>query len=135
MNSNDQTNQDTNPQLSLVAAGVIKRESVYLGHDSPRTLDLTDICRPRCLALEVYGEGMKGAGIMPGDFVIVDPEREEVDGDIVIARAEGQTMIRRIEIRPNRVRLCPAHDQMWPIEPREIVVLGVVTGVVRKTVQ
>ena len=72
---------------------------------------------------------------MPGDFVIVDPEREEVDGDIVIARAEGQTMIRRIEIRPNRVRLCPAHDQMWPIEPREIVVLGVVTGVVRKTVQ
>ncbi|TWT87426.1 LexA repressor [Pseudobythopirellula maris] len=84
-------------------------------------------------ALRVKGESMIEAQIADGDLVIVRRTRTANKGDIVVAMTdEGDATLKYWFPEANRVRLQPANSTMKPIYCRNVQVLGVVTGVVRR---
>lgn len=57
--------------------------------------------------LVMRGEGMEGAGIFDGDLLLVEPvaAHELEDGDVVYARLDGETVVRRYVRRGDDVLL------------------------------
>jgi len=83
--------------------------------------------------LKVSGDSMIDAQIADGDYVIVRKQRTCRDGDIVVARVDGEEhTLKRFYKEANRVRLEPANASMQPIYATRVEILGVVTGVVRR---
>ncbi|MCA9241726.1 MAG: transcriptional repressor LexA [Planctomycetales bacterium] len=84
-------------------------------------------------ALRVKGDSMIEAQIADGDLVIVRKTKTANKGDIVVAMTdEGEATLKYWFPESNRVRLQPANSSMKPIYARNVQVLGVVTGVVRR---
>lgn len=84
-------------------------------------------------ALKVTGDSMIEAQIADGDVVICRRARTANRGDIVIALTDdGEATLKYWFPEANRIRLQPANSSMKPIYSRNVRVLGVVTGVVRK---
>jgi len=116
--------------------------SVEAGFPSPAeeelvdTLSLDDLLiqnREATFLLKVSGDSMTGAGIMPGDMVIVDKGRTAKSGDIVIAQVDGEWTMKFLRKRKDDVVLVPANPKYQPIRPKnELKISGVVTAVVRK---
>lgn len=100
------------------------------------TLSLDDFLiqnREATFLLKVSGDSMTGAGIMPGDMVIVDKGQTPKSGDIVIAQVDGEWTMKYLRKRGDTVTLVPANPKYQPIRPKnELKVAGVVTAVVRK---
>ncbi len=100
------------------------------------TLSLDDLLiqnREATFLLKVSGDSMTGAGIMPGDMVIVDKGQTAKSGDIVIAQVDGEWTMKFLRKRGESVTLVPANPKYQPIKPKnELKVAGVVTAVVRK---
>ncbi len=100
------------------------------------TLSLDDLLitnREASFLLKVTGDSMTGAGIMPGDLVIVHRGRAPKSGDIVIAEVDGQWTMKYFRKRGENVMLVPANPRYQSIRPKsELKVAGVVTAVVRK---
>ena len=83
--------------------------------------------------LRVQGESMAGAGILPGDIVIVRQQPEAASGDIVVALVGDEATIKRLRLRRNRIELHPENPAFAPIIPRadECTILGKVVEVRR----
>jgi len=91
--------------------------------------------RPRggqFFALRVKGDSMVEAGILDGDIVIVHKRRTAADGDIVVALIGEEATVKRFYRERRRVRLEPANSRMKPIFVKDVVVQGVVKGLVRR---
>jgi repressor LexA len=83
--------------------------------------------------LKVSGDSMIGAGILPGDLVIVDRGQTAKSGDIVIAEVDGEWTMKFFKKSGDAVYLVPANPKYKPIRPQhELRITGVVTAVVRK---
>jgi repressor LexA len=82
--------------------------------------------------LQVRGESMKEAGIIGGDYVIVRPADDAIDGEIVVALIGEEATVKRIFREDDHIRLQPENDEMEPILTTEARVLGKVVGVFRK---
>jgi len=83
--------------------------------------------------LKVSGDSMSGAGILPGDMVIIDKGQEPKSGDIVIAEVDGEWTMKYLKKRGENIILIPANPLYKPIRPKkELKIAGVVTAVVRK---
>lgn len=83
-------------------------------------------------ALRVRGESMTGAGIMPGDIVIVRSRQTAENGQIVVALVEDEATVKRLRIREGRVELHPENSDFSVIHPSgEVQLLGVVVEVRR----
>jgi len=116
--------------------------SVEAGFPSPAeeelvdTISLDDLLiqnREATFLLKVSGDSMTGAGIMPGDMVIVDKAQTPKSGDIVIAQVDGEWTMKYLRKRGDDVVLVPANPRYQPIRPKqELKINGVVTAVVRK---
>jgi repressor LexA len=100
------------------------------------TLSLDDLLiqnRDATFLLRVSGDSMSGAGILPGDMVLVDKGQSPKSGDIVIAEVDGEWTMKYLRKRGNSVTLLPANPKYKPIKPKkELKISGVVTAVVRK---
>ena len=100
------------------------------------TISLDDLLiknREATFLLKVSGDSMSGAGILPGDMVIVDKGQTPKSGDIVIAEVDGAWTMKYLRKRGESVTLLPANPNYKPIRPRnELKIAGVVTAVVRK---
>jgi len=100
------------------------------------TLSLDDFLiqnREATFLLKVSGDSMSGAGILPGDMVIVDKGQTPKSGDIVIAQVDGEWTMKYLRKRGDSVTLIPANPKYQPIKPKnELKIAGVVTAVVRK---
>ena len=100
------------------------------------TLSLDDLLiqnREATFLLKVSGDSMSGAGILPGDMVLVDKGRVPKSGDIVIAEVDGEWTMKYLKKRGEIVTLIPANPRYEPIRPKkELKIGGVVTAVVRK---
>jgi repressor LexA len=88
-------------------------------------------------ALRVEGDSMVGAGILDGDIVVVRPQDQARDGDIVAALvpgpAEDEATVKRFKQRSGRVTLVPENPKMEPIDmPKDGRILGQVVAVLRK---
>ena len=84
--------------------------------------------------IRVEGDSMTGAGILDGDYLVVDSSLEPHDHDIVIANLNGEFTVK--ELRTGKFpRLVPKNPAFPLIEIKEgdvLTITGVVTGVVRK---
>ena len=125
-----------------LASSVKLLGSVEAGFPSPAEEELADtlslddllIQNPEAtFLLKVSGDSMSGAGILPGDMVIVDKGQPPRSGDIVIAEVDGEWTMKYLRKRGDRVTLVPANPAYQPIKPKnELKIGGVVTAVVRK---
>jgi repressor LexA len=84
-------------------------------------------------ALSVRGESMSGAGIMPGDIVIVRRQAQVSTGDIIVALVDDEATVKRLRKRQSVVELHPENPAFDVIvRPAEAVtVLGKVIEVRR----
>ena len=116
--------------------------TVEAGFPSPAEEELADTIsldtlliknREATFLLKVSGDSMSGAGILPGDMVIVDKGQTPKSGDIVIAEVDGAWTMKYLRKRGESVTLLPANPNYQPIKPKnELKIAGVVTAVVRK---
>jgi len=128
------------PKSIAAAARVLG--TVEAGFPSPAEEELADtmslddflIQNPQStFLLKVSGDSMSGAGILPGDMVIVDKGQSPKSGDIVIAEVDGEWTMKYLRKRGSDVALIPANPKYKPIKPKkELKIAGVVTAVVRK---
>lgn len=100
------------------------------------TLSLDDLLiqnREATFLLKVSGDSMSGAGILPGDMVLVDKGESPKSGDIVIAEVDGEWTMKYLKKRGESAVLLPANPKYQPIRPKkELKIAGVVTAVLRK---
>jgi DNA polymerase V len=83
--------------------------------------------------VRVAGDSMTGAGIHPGDILVVDRSLEPQDANVVIAVLEDELTVKRISRRDGRLYLVPDNTLYRPleiIEGMEFEVWGVVTSVI-----
>ena len=119
-------------------------EAVSAGFPSPaddyveRGLDLNEhlIDNPEAtFMVRVCGDSMVDAGIRDGDILVVDRSRESAPGRIVVAVVDGGLTVKRLLRRGGALLLAPENEAYAPIEigeGRELLVWGVVIGVVRR---
>lgn len=116
--------------------------SIEAGFPSPAEEELADTLsldkllirnQQATFLLKVSGDSMSGAGILPGDMVIVERGQEAKNGDIVIAEVDGAWTMKYLKKLGNSIALVAANPRYQPIQPKaELKIAGVVTGVVRK---
>lgn len=77
---------------------------------------------------------MKEAGIMNGDYVLVDSSLEVHDGDVVVASVDNEFTIKEIRFG-NTKMLLPRNREYPPVEITDnsrVVIIGPVISVIRK---
>jgi len=83
--------------------------------------------------LRVQGDSMIDAGILPGDFVLVERREEAKNGDIVIAEVDGEWSVKVFRKHRRRVSLEPANKTYPAIFPQKrLRIAAVVIAVIRK---
>lgn len=89
---------------------------------------------PGAFLLKVKGESMKGAGILDGDIIVVDPDMEVKDNDICLALiGNDEVTVKRFKIKNGKRFLIPEHPEYSPIEVKKgIKIFGKVIGVWRR---
>lgn len=83
-------------------------------------------------ALRVRGESMLGAGILPGDLVVVRRQPTANNGEIVVALLEDEATVKRFSLKNGRVWLLPENEAYSPIDGTYAQILGKVAAVVRR---
>jgi SOS regulatory protein LexA len=116
---------------SHVAAGLPS-----MAFDSPPELIAIDahlVRTPsRTFLVNIKGESMTGAGLLPGDTVIVERGRSAEDGDIVVALMDDAYTVKRL-VRENRKFVLKPENNAYPVlRPEPLEIVGVVVGSFRK---
>jgi len=116
--------------------------TVQAGFPSPAEECLCDavsmddylIARPESSFLvQVSGDSMEGAGILEGDMVIIEKERDPRNGDIVIAEVDGEWTLKYFKNQGPQVFLEAANPKYPVIRARtELRLGGVVVAVIRR---
>ncbi len=85
--------------------------------------------------VRVTGDSMTGAGIFPGDLLIVDRALPPSDGSVIIAVLNGELTLKRLRNLDGRLFLAPDNPAYKPIPIKEAMdfsVWGVVAFNVHK---
>lgn len=85
--------------------------------------------------LKVSGDAMKDAGIMDGDFLIVDRSINIEHGQIIVTEQDGELIVRRFQNQNNQICLMPENEKYKPVflrDPGQLIVWGTVSSVFRK---
>jgi repressor LexA len=121
------------PIVGRVAAGypVLSDENI----DSMMTIDRSFIrATENCFALKVKGESMIKAGIMEGDYVIINQQSFANNGEIIVATVNDEATLKRYSKNSGGVQLIPENDNFLPISVNfsdKFSIIGKVIGVVR----
>ena len=83
-------------------------------------------------ALKVQGDSMINAGIYENDIIIVNQQNNAVNGEIVVALVEDSATVKRFYKRDGKVILHPENDNLTDMVFDEVIILGVVKGLMRK---
>ena len=83
-------------------------------------------------ALRVRGESMLGAGLLPGDLVVVHRQQEAYSGEIVVALFEDEATVKTYRVKDGRVWLMPENPEYQPIDGTYAEIIGKVAAVVRR---
>jgi len=85
-------------------------------------------------ALLVRGDSMVDAGIVEGDYVIVQKQETARPGELVVAMLDDEATVKYYRPRKDTVELVPANEKYQPIVVDgsvEFQILGLVRGVIR----
>ena len=90
-----------------------------------------------CFALIAKGESMIGAGIYPGDYVIVRPDLEPREGKLIIALSDGKNNLKKLHFDHENhkyvLQSCnPDKETYADIVVDELQVQGIVIGAYHK---
>ena len=83
-------------------------------------------------ALKVRGDSMLGAGILPGDLVVVHRQPEANSGEIVVALFEDEATVKTLRRKDGHTWLMPENPEYEPIDGDGCEILGKVVAVVRR---
>ncbi|HEV8265942.1 MAG TPA: transcriptional repressor LexA [Gemmatimonadales bacterium] len=129
-----QTGATELPLFGLVAAGQ-PIEAI----SSAETIAVPDELVPRrgrSYVLKVRGDSMIDEHIKDGDYVVVQERNQADSGQTVVALVNGDSAtVKRFYREPGGwIRLQPANPAMQPlrVNERDVIVQGVVVGVIRK---
>jgi len=123
------------PLVGEIAAGgpLLAEENIeeYLAVPEPLTMGGDEFL------LRVKGESMIDAGILDGDYVVVQKQQTARDGDIVVAlagddEAADEATVKRFFRENGRIRLQPENEALEPLYPSHVQILGKVIGVFRR---
>lgn len=84
--------------------------------------------------LTVKGESMIEAGIMDGDYILVEQQNTARNGEIVVAMVDGfesEATVKTFYHEGDHIRLQPENSSMSPIIVQDVKILGKVKGVFR----
>lgn len=90
--------------------------------------------RGESFVLQVRGESMINAGILPGDFLVVQRQSIANTGEIVVAGIPGdEATVKRYFPQGSQIVLKPENDTMEPMEfpANEVTIFGKVISVLR----
>ena len=87
---------------------------------------------PSCFALRVRGDSMINAAILDGDMVVVRPQPNADDGQIVVARIGDEATVKRLSRKHGEIWLMPENDNYAPIDGSEAEIVGLVKAVIRE---
>jgi len=120
---------DQIPILGNVAAGapILAQECIedYLTFDTGGT-------EGEHFALKVRGESMLGAGILPGDLVVVHRQQDARNGEIVVALFEDEATVKTLSRKDGHTWLLPENPDYQPIDGDGAEIVGKVVAVVRR---
>jgi repressor LexA len=88
-----------------------------------------------CYVLQVRGDSMIEAGILDGDYVVIEQRDSARNGEIVVALVNNEeATLKRIEQQPGQVILHPANASMMPLSysPDAVQIQGVLRGLLRR---
>ena len=129
-----QTGATELPLLGLVAAG--EPIEAIGGADTIAVPDELLPRRGRSYVLKVRGSSMIDEHIKDGDYVVVHERAQAENGETVVALVDGHNAtVKKYYREPGGwIRLQPANPSMSPIRvnERDVVLQGVVVGVIRK---
>lgn len=121
------------PLLGRVAAG--SPIGADAGLVDTLTLDARLFSSPPDYLLRVQGDSMIEEGILDGDLVGVKRTPEAREGQVVVARLDGELTIKRLSQTADALRLLPRNPAYAPIEVQagqEFAIEGVFCGLVRR---
>ncbi|MBN2617433.1 MAG: repressor LexA [Spirochaetales bacterium] len=82
-------------------------------------------------ALNVIGDSMINAGILPGDIAIFKQQQTAENGTIVAAMIDDSVTLKRFYKESNRIKLKAENDNFSPIYTQNVVILGKLVTLVR----
>lgn len=121
------------PLVGRVAAGA---PILSEGHVEARYAIDPRLFRPRPhFLLRVEGDSMTGIGIHDGDLIAVHRTPDALDGQIVVARLEGEITVKRLRQRNGRLALLAENPAYAPIEVdaacSDFAIEGLYVGAIR----
>jgi len=120
------------PLVGQVAAGVplLAEENIEDLVEVPGFLRRDD----GDFVLRIKGESMTGAGIFDGDLIVVHPQDDAVNGEIVVALVGDEATTKRFYRDGRSIRLEAANEAFAPlvIDEAEVDLVGKVVGVLRR---
>jgi repressor LexA len=88
---------------------------------------------PDSFLVQVEGDSMIGDHILDGDYVMIKPQNNADNGDIVIALInQEEVTVKRFYKSKEKITLKPSNPAYQPITTRDITILGKVTGIIRR---
>lgn len=117
------------PLLGRVAAGepIFAEENI----ENYFPLPVEMLPNSETFLLTVRGESMINAGILDGDYVLVEQRSTASNGDMVVALIEDGATVKTFYKEEGIFRLQPENDTMEPIIVNKLEILGKVIGVFR----
>jgi len=83
--------------------------------------------------VKVEGDSMIGDHILNGDYVMVEPQQDADNGDIVIALLnQEEVTVKKLYKKDNQVTLQPSNPLYKPINTKDTIILGKVVGILRR---
>ena len=119
------------PLLGRVPAGAL--DEAVEDPDGYLPVDAARGAADELFALRVRGESMTGAGILPGDLVIVRRQPTAASGDVVVALVGNDATVKTFKPRGRQVELRPENPAFEPLvlDAAAVVLLGKVIEVRR----
>lgn len=120
------------PVVGRIAAGVpiLAEQNVEDSFPIPARY----VGRGSTFMLTVRGESMIEAGIMDGDYILVEESNTARDGEIVVAMIDGfesEATVKTFYKERDHIRLQPENSNMSSIIVKDVKILGKVIGVFR----
>ncbi|OFP35851.1 transcriptional repressor LexA [Corynebacterium sp. HMSC071B10] len=125
----DASNARYVPVVGQIAAGspILAEENVTSYYPLPEEL-LGD---GDLFMLQVVGESMRDAGILPGDWVVVRSQPVAEEGEFVAALLDGEATVKEFHKDSTGVWLLPHNDAYSPIDGTHAEIMGRVVSVFR----
>lgn len=118
------------PVVGFVAAGqpILAEENI----EEYFPLPINYAKNTEMFMLKVKGESMINAGILDGDYVIVEQSQTAKNGEIVVALLDDSATVKTFYKEKDHIRLQPENDALEPIITTDAKIIGKVSGVFRK---